>query len=154
MSEPNSAPDAALRLKTLLKGAGLRSFRLDATHRGINFSGRSREWLVAARLTPDWLNLAITVCTLPELTSARDRLLAWAMGRNRSIALLKFAVYENLLLLEADYRAEHLDADVLGNIIGLLNSTAEEQYPAIFRITNGDDVLEKLERAMSQEEAA
>jgi hypothetical protein len=57
-----------MRLKSLLKEAGLKSFRLDATDRAIAFPGRSREWLVVARLNADWLHLYTYICNIPRRT--------------------------------------------------------------------------------------
>ncbi len=52
------------------------------------------------------------------------------------------------LNIELDYRAEHVDETVLGNLVNLLHTVAEQQYPRIFRIVNGDDVLESLGRSL------
>jgi hypothetical protein len=60
----------------------------------------------------------------------------------------KFGISGTCLSLELDYRAEHLDETVLAHLIGLVHSIAEQQYPRIFRITNGDDVLESLGRTL------
>ena len=75
------------------------------------------------------------------------------MDMNRQMPLSKF-ISSSGLVLEIDYRADHLDADVLGNLIGLLHANAETHYPKIFRIVSGDETLEKLEQHMLHTEAA
>ena len=150
MADEGSPPDNTFRLKALLREAGLRSHRLDASYRAVSFLGRTREWLLALRLTADWLNIATTVCEVPREPGVRGRLLEWSMEANPSIVLLKFGTIGNLLVLEADYRAEHIDVEVLKNLAALVHSVAEERYPQVFRIVTGSDVLENLEKSMPQ----
>jgi hypothetical protein len=114
----------------------------------VNFIGRAREWALVVGLTADWLNVTTILCELPNETGMRARLLEWAMQTNRTIVLAKFGVFGQNLELEIDYRAEHVDDAVLGHLVSLLFNLAEEHYPKVFRIVNGDDVLESLERAL------
>jgi hypothetical protein len=58
------------------------------------------------------------------------------------------------LNLELDYHTEHIDETLLSNLISLLQTVAEEQYPRIFRIVNGDDVLELLCRTLEAASAS
>jgi hypothetical protein len=150
MNPPDSASNDPLRLNRLLKGAGLRSYRLDPKTRMVNFICRTREWALAIRLTPDWLNISTLVCELPKEPGVRARLLEWVMQANRSCSLVKFGISGTCLNLELDYRTEHVDETVLANLINLVHTVAEQQYPRILRIVNGDDVLESLGRALEQ----
>jgi hypothetical protein len=70
------------------------------------------------------------------------------MQANRSCSLVKFGISGTCLNLELDYRAEHVDETVLANLVNLVHTVAEQQYPRIFRIVNGDDVLESLGRSL------
>jgi hypothetical protein len=148
MNPPDSASNDPLRLDRLLKSAGYRSCRIDAKSRMVNFICRTREWALAIRLTPDWLNITTLVCELPKGPGVRARLLEWVLQVNRNVSLVKFGIAGACLNLELDYRAEHIDETVLFNLIGLVQTVAEEQYPRIFRIVNGDDVLESLGRTL------
>lgn len=148
MSTPDSSPNWSLRLKRLCKAAGLRSVHLDTAHRGVNIIGRTREWTLVTGLSSDWLNVTTTVCQLPKQIGLRSRMLAWAMATNRSLPLAKFSVLDETLVLELDYRTEHVDDAVFGSLLGMLYSVAEEHYAKVFRIVNGDDVLDSLERSL------
>jgi hypothetical protein len=91
---------------------------------------------------------------LPKEPGMRARLLEWAMATNRTMSLAKFSSFGTNLALELDYRAQHVDAEVLGKLIGFLVSVAEERYAQIFRIINGEDVLESLERSIERDAAS
>jgi hypothetical protein len=148
MNPPDSPSNDPLRLNRMLKSAGYRSCRIDAKSRMVNFICRTREWALAIRLTPDWLNITTLVCELPKEPGVRARLLEFVLQTNRNVPLVKFGIAGECVNLELDYRAEHIDEAVLSNLIGLVQSVAEEQYPRIFRIVNGDDVLESLGRTL------
>ena len=154
MSMPPSSSEPSLRLKQLLKEARLKHYRVDSTTRGIAFVGRMREWHFNARMNAEWLNVTTAFCAVPKEPGLRVRLLEWAMEANRTLSLLKLSVAQDVLLLEADYRAEHVDAEVLGRLVGYLFSAAEEQYPRAFRIVSGDERLEMLELSLQTGEAA
>jgi hypothetical protein len=154
MDSTNSQPGPALRLKSLLKEADIKSFRIDATGRGIAFPGRLREWLLVAHLNPHWLNLYTFICNVPDEPGLRDRLLQATMRANSALSLVKFGIGGAGLCLEIDYRAEHLDADTLGNLVGHLYGTAEDHYAKIFRIVSGDETLRALETSLETTDAA
>jgi hypothetical protein len=141
----NRPPD---RLKKMLTEAGLRSQRLGVGTRGIIFAGRDREWFLAVQLTDDWLNVATTFCEVPDEPGMRGPLFEHTMRLNRALTLLKFVTVEKSLVLELDYRAEHVDGVVLANLIGHVLSCAQDQYPAVFRIVSGDATLQALEASM------
>ncbi len=151
MDTPQSDP--ARRLRSLLKAADIASFRITNDLRGMSYTGRTREWLIAARLNDHWFNAYTRICSLPEEPTLRARLMEAVMDMNRQMPLAKF-ITSSGLVLELDYRADHLDAEVIGNLIGLLHANAETHYPKIFRIVSGDDTLEKLEQQLLHTEAA
>jgi hypothetical protein len=143
MENANPQPDAGQRLRLLLKTAGYRTTRIDAAKRAIRSGGRTREWTIVAHTANGWLHLYTAVCALPAEAGLRLRALETAMSINSCMPLMKF-VANGGLILELDYRLEHVDATTLGHLIGLLIANAEEWYPKIFRVVTGDDVLEAL----------
>ncbi len=140
----NQPPSDGLRLKTLLKDAGIKSSRLDSTRRLALFRGRTRDWSFSTTLTNGWFYARAYVCEIPEAAGLRAELLDAAMVTNQSMSLTKF-VKADALFIELDYREEHLQPGVMGNLLGLLVSNADEYYPRLFRIVTGDAVLEALE---------
>jgi hypothetical protein len=145
MESKNPQSEASARLKTLLKEGGLTSYRLNAISRFVPFQGRLRGWTIVAALTPDWLHTHTFVCKLPSEPGLRARLFESAMHANAAMGLGKFTARPEGLVLEIDYRAEHIDALVLRRLLDYFLATAEEHYPKIFRIASGDETLDALE---------
>jgi hypothetical protein len=145
MRSSDSDSGRAARLKKQLAVAGFPSFRLGPDARGIAVGGRHRDWLVAVSDADDWLHATTVVCRMPAEAGAQTRLLLHVMRLNRTLNLVKFSLSDKELSLEADYRAQHADNTVTGELLRHLTAVAEEQYPAIFRIISGDDVLKALE---------
>jgi len=137
--------DNIRKLRILLKDAGYVSSRLGADRRAMFFSGRTREWNIVARANADWLNIYTFVCTVPEEPGLRARLLEAAMRMNQTMALTKFVLGEQSLVLELDYRMQHCDVDAIRGLVSLIYSEAEGYYGKLFRIVSGDDVLEALD---------
>lgn len=142
MSDDN-VPNNGLRLKTLLKEADIRSTRFDATRRLVMYPGRTRDWTFNVNIFNGWLHIHTYVCEIPQAANVRAELLEAAMVANQRMSLTKFAKAE-ALIFELEYRDDHIDAEVLGNLFGLVMSNAEEHYPKLFRIVSGDAVLESL----------
>jgi hypothetical protein len=69
------------------------------------------------------------------------------------MSLTKFTKADNLIL-ELEYREEHLDAQVLNHLLQLMHANAEEYYPRLFRVVTGDSVLESLAKPDQLSEAA
>lgn len=139
----NQPPSNGLRLKTLLKEAGIKSTRLDTSRRIAIFPGRTRDWSCVANLFNGWLHIQTYVCEIPDAAGLRAELLAVAMAANQTMSLTKF-VKAQALHLELEYREEHVTAEVVNNLLGLLLSNAEECYPRLFRVVSGDAVLDAL----------
>lgn len=139
MNDDTSANDAQ-RLKSLLKEAGYKSTRLDASRRLVMFSGRTRDWTLSANITNGWLHIVTYVCEVPEANGLRAELFDMAMTANQVMSLTKF-VKGFGLVFEFEYRAEHVDAETLRNLIGLALSNLEEWYPKLFRVVSGDAAL-------------
>jgi hypothetical protein len=142
MDMPNPNDDGQ-RLKRLIKAAGYISVRMDAHRRAMSFNGRTREWNIIARLQNGWLNLYTLVCDLPADVGVRSRTLETMMQLNQRMLLAKFISAPHLAL-ELDYRADHVDAETFGNLVGNIYKNAEDHYPEIFRKVTGDDVLDAL----------
>jgi hypothetical protein len=144
MDDMSSQPDDTNRLRTLLKEAGYTSYRMDGGRRALFFSGRTRDWNIIVHTCNGWFNAYTVVCAIPEETGIRSRTLETAMRLNTGMSATKF-VASDALVLEIDYRLEHLDISTLQSLIGLLHCNAEEYYPKIYRTVSGDDVLEALQ---------
>ena len=142
MSDEN-VPSNGLRLKALLKEAGVNSSRLDANRRLVMFTGRTRDWSFYVHLYNGWFHVYAYVCEMPKGAALRVQLLDAAMAANHKMSLTKFVKGDGLIL-EVEYREEHIDGEVAGNLLGLALSNAEEYYPRLFRIVSGDAVLETL----------
>jgi hypothetical protein len=66
---------------------------------------------------------------------------------------VKFSINnETRLVLEIEYRTEHVDAPTLANLARFLQSTAERMYPKVFRIVSGDDALAALETTLAPQD--
>ncbi len=120
----------------------------------VSFPSHLREWLVRIMLTDAWLMLRTFVMNLPEPAPRRAALLEAAMQANGRLSLTKFSLADaTSLCLELEYRAEHTDAAVLQNLIGLVVKVGDAEYPPLFRIASGDAALEALESAFNRPSA-
>lgn len=144
MENGNREPDGS-RLKVLLKGAGIKSFRMEGGRRVAYFLGRTREWTVVMAFGNGWFSAYSYVCELPPEAGLRMRLLEAVIQANRRMSLTKFSDGSGLML-EVEYRSEHLDPEVLKNLLNHFYTNAEEFYPQLFRIVSGDEVLKSLEK--------
>ena len=140
----NQQPSNGLRLKALLNEAGLKSTRLDSSRRLVTFQGRTRDWSFVANIYNGWVHVQTYVCEIPDAAGLRAELLDAAMLANQTMSLTKFTK-SSTLVLEMEYREEHVDAQVLGSLLSLILANAEEYYPRLFRIVSGDAVLESLD---------
>ncbi len=140
----NQQPSNGLRLKALLKETGFKSTRLDASRRLVGFPGRTREWMFVANIYNDWLHIQTYVCEIPTAPGLRAELLDAAMVANHTSSMTKFVKSSAALVLELEYRAEHVDAQVLSNLFSLILTNAEEYYPRLYRVVSGDAVLDSL----------
>ena len=94
----------------------------------------TRESVLGIRVTPDRLNVSTLVCELPKGPGVWARLFEWVLQVNWSRRSTSSASRGRRLNLELDYRAEDIDETVLANLVDLVHTVAEEQYPRIFRI--------------------
>ena len=149
-----SKPNPPDRLAVLLGETGYVSWDVGNGCRGFAFPGRAREWFLVARLTPEWCYLWTYVCDVPTEAGLRARLLSHAMEENGIVTGVKFSVNnETRLVLEIEYRTEHVDAPLMGQLTRYLQATAERMYPKVFRIVSGDDALAALETTLAQQDA-
>ena len=135
-----------------MREADIRSFRLDESARHAAFTGRTRDWTLTYRLREGWFMLTSFLCALPEEPALRARLLDHAMRANARLSLVKFAANETALTLDCEYRAAHVDREVVAELTGFMLRTLNDVYPALFRIVTGDDVLAQLDYTQSTEE--
>ena len=141
----NEFPNTSNQLRKLLKEAGLRSSRLDASRRLVLFTGRTRDWSFSVNLYNGWFNAHAYVCEVPAASGLRAEIFDAMMVANQKISLTKF-VKSSGLYLEFEYRLEHLDGGTVSNLFGLAVEQVEEHYPRLFRLVTGDSVLDALEK--------
>ncbi len=146
-NEPPRNLVALLETADIVSTEGIHGRRL------VPFSGRYRDWSFAVFLDAEWLTIQAFVCELPDIATLKAALLEEAMAINHRIAIGKFTS-AGALSLEAEYRAEHIDAEVIANILGLLHKTAEEHYPRLFRVASGDAILESFGNDIDLKDAA
>ncbi len=96
------------------------------------------------------------ICDLPPEPArlACARLLEHAMRQNARYSLVKLTAASTTLTLDCEYRDEHVDRKVVGDLTGFMLATLNERYPAIFRIVTGEDKLAQLDYTAQQNEAA
>jgi len=135
----------------MLKEAGLRAKRVGASSYDVMFTSDLREWVVNIRLNDAWVMLRTFVMVLPAGPPRRLALLEAALQANAALSLAKFsATDDSSLTIDLEYRDEHLNAETLGNLIGLVVRVGDENYPKLFRIATGDVALEALESAFKK----
>ena len=141
----NDVPNTSNQLRKLLKEAGLRSSRLDASRRLVMFTGRTRDWSFSVNLYNGWFHAHAYVCEVPAASGLRAEIFDAMMVANQKMSLTKF-VKSSGLYLEFEYRLEHLDGGTVSNLFGLAVEQVEEHYPRLFHLVTGDSVLDALEK--------
>ena len=141
----NEFPNTSNQLRKLLKEAGLRSSRLDASRRLVLFTGGTRDWSFSVNLYNGWFHAHAYVCEVPVASGLRAEIFDAMMVANQKMSLTKF-VKSSGLYLEFEYRLEHLDGGTVSNLFGLAVEQVEEHYPRLFRLVTGDSVLDALEK--------
>lgn len=86
----NTIPSNGLRLKTLLKEAGLKSTHVDASRRLVIFPRAHAHWTFFVSVYNGWLFIHTYVCEIPEVSGLRSQLFDAAMIANQSMSLTKF----------------------------------------------------------------
>jgi len=87
---------------------------------------------------------------LPEPAGLKATLTDRLLELNDSMSVAKFTKSGSTVTLDLEYREEHVDAAVLGNLLGLLQTLAEQHYPELFRIAAGDATLTTLQEAFER----
>jgi hypothetical protein len=139
------------RLSAMLEEMGLQAKRVSASSYDVMFTSDLREWAVNIRLNESWVMLRTFVMVLPAGAPRRLTLLEAALQANASLSLAKFSTTEDRsLVIDLEYRDEHLNAETLRNLVGLVVRVGDENYPKLFRIATGDVALEALESAFKK----
>ena len=110
----------------------------------VSFHGELREWTVTARLTDAWVFLRSYVMRIPDSLPIRSLLMEDALEANGRLLLGKLSIEGDALVLDIEYRAEHVDGAVLSNLLGLAVKVGDAEYPRLFRIASGDITLNAL----------
>ncbi len=88
---------------------------------------------------------------LPKARAARALVLDLMARLNCKVPAAKFsATPRDGVVLELAYRTEHVDAEVLGNLIRTLLHVAESEYPALARVVVDDRALRRLDAAFKR----
>ena len=135
----------------MLSDAGLRAKQVTSSSYDVTFVSDLREWSVNVRMTEAWLMLRTFVLALPTAPARRLALLETVAQINAGIALAKLSLTEDhSVCIELEYRTEHVGADTLKQLLGLVVRIGDEHYPKIFRIATGDATLDALETAFKK----
>ncbi len=139
--------------------AFLREGDFDVRHVGpacydVNFRGELREWTVTARLTDAWVFLRSYVMRIPDALPVRSLLMEDALEANGRLLLGKLSIEGDGLVLDIEYRAEHVDGAVLSNLLGLAVKVGDAEYPRLFRIAAGDVTLNALGSSFQERHSA
>jgi hypothetical protein len=144
MTSDNSA-ELDRRLKAFLDEGDFNVKQVGSATYDVSFRGLLREWTVTTKLTDTWVLLRSYVMRLPESAPVRVMLLQAALEINGDLPLGKLSIEGDSLYLDVEYRAEHLDSDVLSNLLRLMVHVGDDEYPKLFRIASGDTMLKALE---------
>jgi hypothetical protein len=140
-----------LRLRSLLSDANLSAKPLGGATYDVCVPANLREWVVNVRMTEAWVALRAFVMNVPESAQRRKALLETAMLANGRASLTKFSLSDDsTLCIELEYRQEHLDSEVLRNLVYLLVQVAEDEYPRFFRVATAEAALDSLESAFNR----
>jgi hypothetical protein len=141
-------------LKRLIREAGYSYQTVDRQRVELLFGGPYRPWTVILTLDQHWLNLWVYVCGLPEAPGQRAELAEQLMHLNAQHVLAKYSFHHSDVILELQYRHEHLNSDSMTGVVSLLTSIADADYPRIVRLLSGDATLERLERSFKSQAPA
>jgi hypothetical protein len=144
------ADEPALDLKALLDEAKFESVSMGDGRFSVPFSARLRTWLVDVYAYKDWFSLHAHVLRLPKNPAGRAVVLEAMAALNFRVPLAKFSVVRGAVILELEYRVEHVDADVLGNLIRMFVQIAEAEYGGLMRARSGDPKLQSVDDAFKR----
>ena len=143
--------DSEVDLKALLEEAKFESLDLGDGWYQVVFAAEMRTWNVNVHSAGGWLALSTHVMRLPKARAARALMLDQLARLNCKVPAAKFsATPGDAVLLELAYRIEHIDAEVLGNLIRMLLHVAETEYPALARVVAENRALRRLDAAFKR----
>jgi len=138
-------------VKALLDEAQFQSNDLGDGWYQVIFLADLRTWNINVRASRGWLSLSTHVMRLPKSRGARAIILDAMARLNCKVPAAKFSsTPRGNVLLELQYRTEHADAEVLGNLIRMLLQIAEDEYPSLLRVVVGNPTLENLDAAFKR----
>lgn len=138
------------RLKSLISANNYKAFHVVAASYMMPFGGKYRDWQVRTHIQNGWLCFSAQIMELPETVGVRNALLEKVLELNGAISLAKFSCGGNALRLELEYRDEHMDASVFGNLTSYYHGLLEQHYPELFRIASGAATLTALQNAFER----
>lgn len=148
---PEEAEEPLVDLKSLLDQAQLESFDLGSGWFSVLFEAELRCWCIKIHVSHGWLFLGTQMMRLPKEPSVRAVTLDLMARLNFKAPAAKFsATPSDEVLLELEYRIEHVDAAVLGNLIRMLLQIAETEYARLARVVVGHPALQGLDAAFKR----
>ncbi len=147
---PAADEEPALDLKALLDEAKFESVTMGDGRFSVPFSARLRTWLVDVYANKEWFSLHAHVMRLPKNPARRAVVLDAMAALNFRVPLCKFSVVRGAVILELEYRTEHVDADVAGNLIRMFVQIAEREYGGLMRARSGDPKLQSVDDAFKR----
>ena len=141
-----TTPGNQSEIKRLIREAGYAFQTVDRRRIEVAFGGIHRPWTVNVTMSEHWLSLWTYVCGVPEAPGRKAELSDLLLRLNEENALTKYAYHGNDLVLQMQYRKEHVDAEAMHGLISLLCTCATDDYPRIVRILTGDETLARLEK--------
>jgi hypothetical protein len=141
-----TTPGNQSNLKRLIREAGYTYQTVDRRRVELLFAGPYRPWTVATSLTEQWFWASTYVCAIPEPPGRKAELSDLLLRLNQENAIVKYAYHDDTVYLQAQYRAEHTDAEAMRGLVGALIACANDDYPRIVRVLTGDETLKRLER--------
>lgn len=136
------------RLTQLIHASGFGGYADSDGAFRIPFLDEHRSWEMLVRSCSGWITFRTPILMLPKSLGRRAAMLDAAMRLNADVAVGKYAVaYESALVLDAEYREDHVDGRVMRNLISMMSRIAADHYPRLARIAMCSEQLDALERA-------
>jgi len=150
MSEKPEYQENRRKLRALLSRAGYTATPVAKAVFEMAFGGKFRSWHIRVGLANGWLTFHVYFMDLPTIPSVRAALFERLAEINDDISVAKFVKSGDALTLDMEYREEHVDAEVMRNLVGMLLSHCEGRYLEVLRIVTGDRALQQLEEAFNK----
>lgn len=139
-------------LHRLLAESDLEYHVMGKTSAMVPIWSRLRSWNVELFESNGWICMRAHVMSVPAAPAAKAALVDAAMRSNADLTVWRFTVgaRSRVLLLEGEYRAEHLDGEGLAGLVSLVRSSVDKQYEALVKVALAPAPLDALEDAFKR----